>query len=150
MKVRFLKLADREVDDAVIWYDEQTPGLGIEFLDELDRAVRLVKICPLASTQIEPEIRRFLLRRFPYSLVYGVDDETIVVIAVAHQHREPRYWADRLDDLLDRLGFDIDIVDGHAIDDLADHLGGRDLITVVANAICQIVHVFPLNAIAAV
>ena len=63
----------------------------------LDRIVRLVRTHPLLATQIESEIRRFLFARFPYSLIYGIDHETIVVIAVAHQHREPRYWADRVD-----------------------------------------------------
>jgi len=47
--------------------------------------------------QIEPEIRRFLFTCFPYSLFYGIDENTIVVIAVANQHREPEYWADRID-----------------------------------------------------
>ena len=67
MKVRFLTLAQREVDDAVVWYEQQTEGLSNDFLDELDRAVRLVKAFPQIATQIEPEIRRFLLARFPYS-----------------------------------------------------------------------------------
>ena len=101
MKIRFLKLADQEVDDAVLWYEEQAEGLGREFLDELDRVVRLIRIYPLLTTLIEPEIRRFLFTRFPYSLIYGIDEETIVVIAVAHQHREPRYWADRIDTIGD-------------------------------------------------
>jgi plasmid stabilization system protein ParE len=90
-------LADQEVSDAVEWYEEQAEGLSRAFLDELDRAVRLVRTFPLIATQIEPEIRRFLFIRFPYSLVYGIDRNTIVVIAVAHQHREPRYWADRVE-----------------------------------------------------
>jgi plasmid stabilization system protein ParE len=97
MNIRFLSLADQEVDDAVAWYNEQAEGLGRDFLDELDRVIRLIRTYPLLATQIEPEIRRFLLIRFPYSLVYGIDQETIVVIAVAHLHREPRYWADRID-----------------------------------------------------
>ena len=97
MKIRFLNLADQEVDDAVRWYEEQAEGLSRDFLDELDRVVRLVRIYPLMATQIEPDIRRFLFSRSPYSLVYGLDQETIVIIAVAHQHREPRYWADRID-----------------------------------------------------
>ena len=96
MNVRFLSLANQEVTDAVQWYDEKAEGLGREFLDELDRVVRLVRAYPLMATQIEEEIRRFLFIRFPYSLIYGIDQETIVVIAVAHQHREPRYWADRI------------------------------------------------------
>jgi plasmid stabilization system protein ParE len=97
MTIRFLTLAKREVDDAVVWYEEQAKGLGRDFLDELDRVVRLVKIYPHIATQIEPDVRRFLFRRFPYSLIYGINNDTLVVIAVAHQHREPRYWVDRLD-----------------------------------------------------
>ncbi len=96
INVRFLNLANQEVDDAVLWLEEQAVGLSQDFLDELDRAVRLVRTYPLLATQIEPEIRRFLLARFPYSLIYGIDDDSIVVIAVAHQHRTPRYWADRI------------------------------------------------------
>lgn len=96
VQIRFLTLAEHEVDAAVSWYEEQAAGLSRDFLDELDRAVRLVKIYPLVATQIEPEIRRLLFHRFPYSLIYGIDQDTIVVIAVANQHQEPRYWADRL------------------------------------------------------
>jgi plasmid stabilization system protein ParE len=96
MNVRFLSLADREVAAAYQWYEQQSEGLGRTFLDELDRAVRLVRSYPLIAAQIEPDIRRFLFSRFPYSLIYGIDGETLVVIAVAHQHREPGYWADRL------------------------------------------------------
>lgn len=58
MKVRFLTLAQQEVDDAVVWFDERVEGKSIEFLDELDRVVRLVKAFPAASLEIEPEIRR--------------------------------------------------------------------------------------------
>lgn len=86
MNIRFLSLADQEVDDAVRWYEEKEEGLSRDFLDELDRIVRLVKTYPLLATQIKPDIRRFLFARFPYSLIYGIDQETIVVIAVAPQH----------------------------------------------------------------
>lgn len=92
MNVRFLTLAEQEVDDAFVWFEQQAEGKGVDFLDELDRVVRLVKAFPLASTEIEPEIRRCLFARFPYSLIYGFERQTIVVIAVSHSHREPRYW----------------------------------------------------------
>lgn len=82
MNVRFLTLAQQEVD-AVAWFDEQVEGKGIDFLDELDRVVRLVKAFPFASTELEPEIRRCLFARFPYLLIYGLEYETIVVVAVA-------------------------------------------------------------------
>ena len=77
IKIRFLSFADREVDDAVRWFEEQEEGLSRLFLDELDRIVRLVRIYPLIATQVEPEIRRFLFAHFPYSLIYGIDQETI-------------------------------------------------------------------------
>ncbi|TAK37066.1 MAG: type II toxin-antitoxin system RelE/ParE family toxin [Chloroflexota bacterium] len=96
MKVVFLALAQQELDDAVAWYDEQSRGLGIEFLDQLDRAVRRIVSFPTSCPEIEPGLRRCLLSRFPYGLIYGLDRDTIVVVAVAHLHREPRYWLDRL------------------------------------------------------
>lgn len=96
MKVRFLKPAQLELDDAVAWYNEQASGLGVEFLDEVDRAMRRSLAHPLSCLEIETGLRRCLLARFPYGLVYGLDDDTIVVVAVAHLHREPRYWSDRI------------------------------------------------------
>ncbi|CBE70193.1 MAG: type II toxin-antitoxin system RelE/ParE family toxin [Candidatus Methylomirabilis oxygeniifera] len=96
MKVRFLTLAQQELDDAVAWYNEQTTGLGQEFLDELDRVVRRAVTFPMSCPEIEPGVHRCLLARFPYGLIYGVDRETIVVVAVAHLHREPRYWVGRI------------------------------------------------------
>ena len=96
MKVRFLTLAQQEVDEAVAWFEERAEGRGVNFLDELDRVVRLVKAYPFASPQIDREIRKRLFARFPYSLIYGIDRNKIVVIAVAHSRRAPHYWADRL------------------------------------------------------
>ena len=96
MKVRFLTLAQQEVDEAVAWFGERADGKGVDCLDELDRIVRLVKTYPFAAPQIDLEIRRRLFARFPYSLIYGIDHNTIVVIAVAHSRRAPHYWVDRL------------------------------------------------------
>ena len=96
MNVRFLVPAQQELDDAVAWYDQQADGLGKEFLDELDRVIRRVVAYPLSSMEIEPGLRRGLLARFPYGIIYGQDNATVVVVAVAHLHREPRYWADRV------------------------------------------------------
>lgn len=96
MKLRFLILAQRELDDAVAWYNEQAAGSGQEFLDELDRVVRRAVTFPMSCPEIEPGVRRCLLARFPYGLIYGVDRKTIVLVAVAHLHREPRYWVGRI------------------------------------------------------
>ncbi|MFZ2959719.1 MAG: type II toxin-antitoxin system RelE/ParE family toxin [Candidatus Ozemobacteraceae bacterium] len=95
MKVRFLPLAQQDLDNAVTWYTSQAEGLGQEFLDELDRAVRRSVSFPLSSLEIEPGLRRCLFARFPFGLVYGLDGNTLIVVAVAHLHREPRFWSDR-------------------------------------------------------
>ncbi|MEK6527528.1 MAG: hypothetical protein AABZ36_01405 [Nitrospirota bacterium] len=58
MKVRFLKPAQSEVDDAFVWYDSQSNGLGTQFLDDLDRAVRRISAYPLASTKIEKNLQK--------------------------------------------------------------------------------------------
>ena len=96
MNIKFLTLAQQEVDEAVVWFENHEANKGVAFLDDLDRAVRLIRSYPLAWPEIEPSIRRCLFARFPYSLIYGLDRDFIVIIAVAHSHREPRYWVDRL------------------------------------------------------
>jgi len=96
VKIRFLSVARQELDDAFDWYESQSAGLGYEFLDELDRAVRRIKVYPDSCMELVPGLRRALLSRFPYGLIYGQEPAAIVVVAVAHLHREPRYWIDRL------------------------------------------------------
>jgi len=56
----------------------------------------LLSLIHFHRLKIERDIRRCLFARFPYSLIYGVEEQTIVVIAVAHSHRVPDYWMDRL------------------------------------------------------
>jgi plasmid stabilization system protein ParE len=95
MTIRFLLIAQRELDDAYLWYEKQSPDLGIEFLDEIDRAIHRIKAYPLSCAEFSAGVRRVLVKRFPYGLIYGLDGETIVIIAVAHLHREPYYWMNR-------------------------------------------------------
>lgn len=73
MTVHFLTLAQQELDDAVAWYDQQATGPGQEFLDELDRAIRRSAAYPMSCPEIEPGLRRCLMARFPYGLIYHGD-----------------------------------------------------------------------------
>jgi len=95
MKICFLTPAGQELDDVVEWYDRQLPGLGIEFLDELDKALHRIAAYPHSCEEIETGLRRCLLNRFPYGIINGRDESTIAVVAIAHLHREPRYWIER-------------------------------------------------------
>ena len=96
MTVRFLEIAEIELDQAVHWYRAQAPGLGEAFLIEIlaaaDRNVRY----PEAWHPLSEGIRRCRLSRFPYGLIYIIDGGDILVLAVAHLHRRPDYWRDRL------------------------------------------------------
>lgn len=95
MNIRFLKQAVGELDDAFNWYNEQLPGLGYDFLDEIDLSIRRIHAYPESSEVIEEGIRRCIINRFPYGILYGIDTDTLVIIAVAHLHRMPRYWHGR-------------------------------------------------------
>ena len=85
-----------ELDDAFDWYENQKQSLGLEFLDEFDSAVQRIVNYPELHLQIDEDIHRCLFKRFPYSVIYGIDVENIVIIAIAHQHRKPNYWQNRL------------------------------------------------------
>ena len=95
MKVSLLPPAQLELDEAFVWYESQVVGLGYGFLDEFNRAVRLVATFPALYQQVSPGIRRCLLNRFPYGLLYGQDHGMIVIVAVAHLKRRPNYWLNR-------------------------------------------------------
>ncbi len=68
----------------------------MQFPDDFDRIVRRITAFPTLSAEIEEGLRRCPLTRFPFGIIYGIDAGTIVVVAVSHLQREPRYWIDRL------------------------------------------------------
>ncbi|TXL72423.1 type II toxin-antitoxin system RelE/ParE family toxin [Vineibacter terrae] len=96
MKVRFLEIAEIELDQAVHWYGAQAPGLGDAFLIEVLSAADRIASLPEAWHLLGKGIRRCRLSRFPYGLIYTIDDGIVLVLAVAHLHRRPDYWRDRL------------------------------------------------------
>jgi len=87
--------ADRELEDAADYYDRESPGLGSAFIDEVGRAYGRIRSTPLAAEEIDPGIRRLVLARFPYNVIYEVDDESALVLAIAHQRKRPYYWRGR-------------------------------------------------------
>jgi plasmid stabilization system protein ParE len=94
--VRFLEIAEIELDQAVHWYGAQAPGLGEAFLIEvLSAADRIVRF-PEAWHPLGEGVRRCRLSRFPYGLIYTIDNGDILVLAVAHLHRRPDHWRDRV------------------------------------------------------
>jgi len=96
MNFRLLPDAQAELDDAYQWYEVQTAGLGKRFLGEVVHAFGLIQQFPNAWHPLSQNTRRCRLKRFPYGVIYAQIDDAIVVLAIAHLHREPNYWSARL------------------------------------------------------
>ena len=88
--------ATREIQEAFNWYEEKSEGLGLEFLRAADACIAGIKRNPLASPTIYQDIRRALLRRFPYALFYIIKEERIIVLACFHAKRDPIDWMRRV------------------------------------------------------
>lgn len=80
---------------AARWYEQQRRGLGAEFVLAVDDAITTIVAAPQRSAIFAGE-RRYILRRFPFSVIYRVVDERIQIVAVAHHSRRPAYWGRRL------------------------------------------------------
>ncbi len=101
MKLRFLDEASAEAEAAAGWYESKQRGLGVDFHKALDEALDVIEVEPRRYGQLETirttrEIRRIMLRRFPYYVAYEVEAEQVVVLAVVHSGRRPNYWRRRL------------------------------------------------------
>jgi toxin ParE1/3/4 len=101
MKLRKHPGADDDTADGYRWYENVRAGLGGEFLDALKDAFKIVANRPRSFTRLPivaagHEVRRFVMKRFPYSVVYDVRANDVVVVAVAHHSRRPDYWPSRL------------------------------------------------------
>lgn len=95
MKVIFSKYAKQELHDAVHYYELEYEGLGRRFREEVRRAAIRISEYPKAWSVERGDIRKCLLHKFPYKLLYSIEKDHILVIAVGHQHREPDYWIER-------------------------------------------------------
>ncbi len=81
--------------EAALFYEAAGSGLGHDFLDDVQHVIDNVMARPEIGILIGHGFRRVLLRRFPFSVVYMMEDREIVVVAVAHQRRRPGYWRGR-------------------------------------------------------
>jgi len=87
--------AQLDAEDAASWYESRRPGLGLQFLEELDYVLTRVPAAPFQFPKIHSGVRRALLHRFPYSVYFLAGDEEVEVIAVLHQRRHPDSWRSR-------------------------------------------------------
>ena len=96
-----LPQAELEAAEAATWYDDQRFGLGEEFLADLGFALDRIRDAPRSHATAEfyrgpHEVRRYLLQRFPYVVLFRCRGGEVLILAVSHVRRNPAYWLDRL------------------------------------------------------
>lgn len=85
-----------EIDDAHAWYERRRAGLGVDFLDEVERVLTQITSNPARYGFADADIREGSLTRFPYAIYYRVLGDRIRVLAVYHSSRDPSGWQSRV------------------------------------------------------
>ncbi len=85
-----------EIKVAYEWYEAQAEGLGNNLLSELESSYEAIIELPETWPKFEKGFRRFLLSKFPFSVIYRSKGESIYVVAVMHNSRKPGYWLSRI------------------------------------------------------
>jgi plasmid stabilization system protein ParE len=91
--LRFRPEARLDIREARAWYEEKASGLGSEFARAVDGAATGILRFPKAFPTVHGQVRKAVLRRFPYSLLFIVESDDIVVLGCFHHRRDPRTWA---------------------------------------------------------
>jgi len=94
---RFLPLAEQEMSEAAAFYEAKTSGLGRNFLDDVQQAIDRLRTHPQSGVEVADRLRSTLLHRFPFSLIYAVEPDGLLIISLAHHRRRPGYWRSRTD-----------------------------------------------------
>jgi ParE toxin of type II toxin-antitoxin system, parDE len=95
MKVEFHPKAEKEFVEAVTFYETCKNGLGESFAFEVYSTIKNIQSYPYAWPILEKDIRRCLVNRFPFGVIYSIETDRIYILAVMHLHRYPKYWKTR-------------------------------------------------------
>lgn len=85
-----------EYADAALYYEERVPGLGTDFTKEIDAAIENIGLTPECCRRVDEDVRRYLVHRFPYGILYTIEEGYFLIVAVMHLSREPGYWRHRI------------------------------------------------------
>jgi plasmid stabilization system protein ParE len=94
-RIIFTAAAEAEIVEAVDWYEERSPGLSLDFTDELATVIRRIRENAQQFPIVHKDLRRALLRRFPYGVFFREKSGEIHVLACLHASRNPRRWRSR-------------------------------------------------------
>jgi plasmid stabilization system protein ParE len=95
MNYRLLSPARQDLAEAAAYYEDAIPGLGLEFLDEIERTISRILQQPEAWARLSERHRRCLTRRFPYGVIYSLENGEVVIAAVMNLRRHPDSWRNR-------------------------------------------------------
>jgi plasmid stabilization system protein ParE len=87
--------AEKEIVDAAGWYENRSVGLAAEFLRAIDAVIASIERNPLLYPEVASSMRRALLRRFPFSIVYRASEDEVVIVGCVHWRRHERRWRGR-------------------------------------------------------
>ena len=93
--VSFHRLAELELNDAAAYYEAERTGLGARLLTEVQRCIESFVQFPTAGPIVLAPVRRRLVRRFPYAILYSVKPEGLRILAIMNLKRRPFYWVGR-------------------------------------------------------
>ena len=96
MRIVMLSQAEEDLDQIASYYRGQNERLSSEFEAAVRHTFEQIRFHPLAWAPLTRRIRRCLLHRFPYGIIYRVTEESILILAVVHNQRGPDTWRDRL------------------------------------------------------
>jgi Putative addiction module component len=91
----FHRLAEQELNESAQFYDLEDPGLGSAFLQEIARCLQSIEAHPMAGALVRGDVRRRLIHRFPFALLYRITPDRIRILAVMNLKRRPAYWVGR-------------------------------------------------------
>jgi plasmid stabilization system protein ParE len=95
MNFSFHPDAENEFIQAIDYYEECETGLGYDFALEVYDTINRIIRQPNAWQEIDENIRRTLVNRFPYGIIFAVENNELLILAVMHLHRHPQYWKKR-------------------------------------------------------
>ena len=95
MRLELRRAAKRDLFEARRGYDDRQPGLGASFLTAVDAALSTILQYPAIFPRVSPRVRRAKVGRFPYGIFYTFARDTVSVIAVLHNARDPQRWKER-------------------------------------------------------
>ena len=96
MRFEFHPEALHEYNEASHFYARQQPNLDLRFIVRVEEAIKLIVEDPSRWRPVDEDVRRCLTRVFPYGVLYTIEPEFLLIVAIAHCSREPGYWKHRI------------------------------------------------------